>query len=84
MRQDPRIEAAKTIYDFLIKKQVSTFKVRDVLEHKRVFKTVEDTLPGLRVLIDMEIIKEKNIDKTGRPGRPEATVYEVNEKIYRL
>ena len=29
--------------------------------------------------IDIDIISEKNIDKTGRPGRPETTVYEVNE-----
>jgi len=81
MQEDPRIEAAKAILSYIKAQHPTVFKARDILRHKNIFKTVEDILPGLKVLTERGYIREKLKEYAG-VGRPEAMEYEVNPKIY--
>jgi hypothetical protein len=80
MQADPRIEAAKKILDYLKRRNPQRFSGRDVLTNKNCFKTMEDIMPGLKILVERGYIREVEV---GRPvtGRPRATTYEVNPKI---
>lgn len=83
MQEDPRIEAAKRILEYINLHQPNTFKGRDVLRYKSAFKTMENVLPGLKVLIERGYIRVIE-NKAQGIGRPEATSYEVNPKINML
>ena len=80
MREDLRIEAAKKILEYIIQHDPDTFKARDVIHRKNAFKTKEDVMPGIKVLIERGYIRECAKEYRGA-GRPEAESYEVNPKI---
>ncbi len=85
MGEDPWIQSAKTVLDYIKHIKPDKFKRSDILRHKNVFKTVKDVMPGLEVLIERNFIRELKSESVGnrRPerGRPESTMYEVNPKI---
>jgi len=83
MNEDPRIKSAKIILKYITEHPDRTFKGRVMLEKKRIFKTLDDVTPGLKVLIDRGYIKEEVRNYTGT-GRPEAVSYSVNPKIKTL
>lgn len=80
MEEDPRIKAAKLIYDFIRKYHDTTFKVRHVLENKRALKTSEDVMPGIKVLLERGYIAITEKIYPG-VGRPEAIEYLINPKV---
>ncbi len=82
MRQDERVEAAKKILEYVLCHKPHSFKGRDVLRHKSIFKTVDDVQPGLTVLLDRGYIREVASGYSGR-GRPENIAYAVNPLVYR-
>ncbi|NOS35055.1 MAG: hypothetical protein GQ522_00290, partial [Deltaproteobacteria bacterium] len=77
MGEDPSIEAAKRILDYLIAHKPESFKGRDILQHKRPFKTMDEVKPGLKLLVERGYISEVEQDYAG-VGRRESTTYEVN------
>jgi hypothetical protein len=79
MQEDPRIEAAKKVLEYIFQHRPKEFKGRDVLRYKSAFKSMEDVLPGLKILIERQYIRE-DIRKYSGTGRPEAVSYEVNPK----
>lgn len=83
MRQDPRVEAAKKILEFILLHAPQTFKGRDVLQYKSAFKTMEDLEPGLVVLRDRGYIRLESQKYKGK-GRPESSSYQVNPKIFKI
>ena len=80
MREDPRIEAAKRILEYLALDEPDTFKARDVIHRKNAFKTKDDVMPGIKVLIERGYIRECAKEYRGA-GRPEAESYEINPKM---
>jgi hypothetical protein len=81
MGEDPKIEAAKLILEYIVQHRPGTFKGRDVLMNKNAFKSMDDVLPGLNILIERGYIREIALqDKPKHRGRPEAPTYEVNPK----
>jgi hypothetical protein len=83
MRENPEIESAKKILDYLIVHKPDSFKGRDVLRNKNAFKTMGEITPGLKLLVERNHIREKG-KSTSVNGRPEATIYEVNPKVKTL
>jgi hypothetical protein len=79
MEADPAIEAAKKILIYLLRHSPMTFKGRDVLRHTN-FKTMDEVMPGVKVLIERGYIIEVAKGSSGT-GRPEAVSYVVNPKI---
>ena len=83
MRENPEIESAKKILDYLILHKPDSFKGRDVLRNKNAFKSMGEITPGLKLLVERNYIREKG-KSTPVYGRPEATIYEVNPKVQTL
>ncbi len=82
MGEDPKIEAAKLILEYIIQYKPETFKGRDVLRHKNAFKTMEEVQPGLNILTERGYIREGNRKQSGdKGGRPGALEYEVNPRV---
>ena len=81
MGENPEIESAKKILDYLMLNQKSKFKGRDVLRNKSAFKTMGDVTPGIRLLVERNYIREVNSEPLTKNGRPEAMIYEVNPKV---
>ncbi len=82
MGENPQLEAAKLILEYIKEHKPKTLKGRDVLMNKNAFRTMEDVQPGLNILVERGHLREAEAETTrhGR-GRPEATVYLVNPKI---
>lgn len=81
MQEDPRIESAKRILEFISHHRPEIFKGRDVLRYKNALKTMDDVNPGLKILIEMGYIREVKPVMSIGIGRPEAPSFEVNPKI---
>lgn len=79
MQADHRIESAKRTLSYIVRQNPDSFKGRDIIRHSN-FKTMDDVLPGLKVLIERGYIRETETARSGT-GRPEAIIYEVNPKI---
>ena len=79
MREEPQVEAAKKILEYLRHHKPNSFKGRDILRNKNVFKKMDEITSGLRLLVERNYIREKERNTNGY-GRPEATTYEVNSK----
>jgi hypothetical protein len=73
MRENPEIESAKKILEYLIHHKPDSFTGRDVLRHKNAIKTMEEVTPGTRLLIERNYIRKT---KTG--------AFEVNPIIKTL
>lgn len=82
MQEDVRISTAKKILSYLERIKPQRFKGRDVLRHVS-FKnrTMDDVVPGLEMLIERGYIRETWREYSGQ-GRPEASTYDVNPKIF--
>jgi hypothetical protein len=83
MKEDPQIESAKKILEYLIQHRPDKFKGRDILRHKSVFKSMDVVTPGLKLLVERNYIRGLETKTTTGIGRPEATVYEVNPYIHK-
>ncbi len=84
MGEDPKMEAAKLILEYLQQHRPETFKGRDVLQHKNAFRTMEEVQPGLNILVERGYVRKVETQgESPRPGRPEAASYEVNPKFMR-
>jgi hypothetical protein len=83
MKEDPQIESAKKILQYLIQHRPDKFKGRDILRHKSVFKSMDVVTPGLKLLVERNYIRGLETKTTTGIGRPEATVYEVNPYIHK-
>ncbi len=81
MDEDPQIELAKKVLEYLILHKPDSFKGRDVLRHKSVFKKMGDVIPVLELLVERNFIREAKGKLSTGIGRPEATIYEVNPKL---
>ena len=82
MKEDHRIATAKKILAYIKRDKPEKFKGRDILHHAYFqSRTMEDIQPGLAVLRERGFIREVTAQYTGK-GRPEATIYEVNPKIF--
>jgi hypothetical protein len=84
MNEDPQIESAKKVLEYLILHKPDSFKGRDVLRHKNAFKNMKDVTPGLELLVERNYIREVKTKLSIAAGRPEATTYEVNPKVKTL
>ena len=80
MMQDPQIEAAKKILEYLIDKKPTTFKGRDVLRNKSHFNKIDEVNEGLVLLLERGYFREIQ-HKSTKIGRPTASEYEVNPRI---
>lgn len=79
MGEDPKIEKAQVILDYLLLHRPSTFQGRDVIRHKNAFKAMDDVLPGLNILSERGYIRQRVRKPAGeKGGRPEAPIYEIN------
>ncbi len=81
MGEDPKIEAAKLILEYVMQNKPQTFQGRDILRNKNAFKSMEEVLPGLNILIERGYIRQKEELLKAVTGRPKAPAYEVNPKI---
>ena len=72
MKENPEIESAKRILEYLIHHKPDMFTGRDVLRHKNALKTMAEVTPGTKLLIERNYIRET---KTG--------TFEVNPIIKR-
>ena len=79
MKEEPQIESAKKILEYLKHNKPERFKGRDILRNKNAFKKMEEIASGLKLLVERNYIREKERNTNGH-GRPEATTYEVNPK----
>jgi replicative DNA helicase len=82
MGEDPKIEAAKLICEYLRQHKPQAFQGRDILRNKNAFKSMDEILPGLTILIERGYIREMGEPLRGGIGRPKAPTYEVNPRIY--
>lgn len=85
--EDVQIESAKKILEYLKQHEINTLKGREVLRGKSALKTMDSVKIGLNYLILKNYIKEKesfvnSVNGFLTKGRPEATTYDVNPKIY--
>ena len=80
MREEPQIESAKKILEYLKQHKPESFKGRDILRNKNAFKKMEEIASGLKLLVERNYIREKEKNTNGY-GRPEATSYEINPLI---
>ena len=76
MGENPCIELAKRILEFIKRNDVNQFKGRDVLRHTGI-RTMKEVEQGLKVLHERCYIKEYSAEKNGK-GRPEGATYLVN------
>ena len=83
MRENPEIESARKILDYLIVRKPDSFKGREVLRNKNAFNSMGEITPGLKLLVERNYIREK-AKITPVNGRPEASIYEVNPKALTL
>ena len=58
MRENPEIESAKRILEYLILHKPDSFTGRDILRHKNALKTMAEVTPGLKLLIERNYIRE--------------------------
>jgi replicative DNA helicase len=79
MGEEPQIEAAKIILEYLRRHKPDSFKGREILRNKNAFKKMDEITSGLRLLVERNYIREKERNTNGH-GRPEAISYEVNPK----
>ncbi|MGR3219112.1 MAG: DUF3987 domain-containing protein [Candidatus Anammoxibacter sp.] len=77
MCENQQIQASKSIIEYIVNRKPDKFKGRDILRHKNSFKTMEDVMSGLVMLIERNYIRTVPVNSTGI-GRPEAIIYEVN------
>lgn len=77
MRQDKQIEAARKILEFITTRRIEFFQGRDVLSNKNCFNTMDDIIPGIKLLEDRGYIKVQQQLNDG-PGRPRSALYIVN------
>jgi replicative DNA helicase len=83
MLEDPRIAAAKKILFYIEKYKPDSFKGRDILRHAYFAnRTMDEIEPGLKILLERGFLRERPSSYAGK-GRPEATVYEVNPKLFK-
>jgi putative DNA primase/helicase len=76
MNENPEIESAKRILEYLIHHKPDRFTGRDVLRHKHALKKMEEVAPGLKLLIERGYIKAIEDVKAG--------TFEVNPIIKTL
>ena len=82
MKDDPRIKMAKKILAYIKRDKPKIFKSRDLFNHTNC-QSMQEIQPGLNILIERGYIRELEKQTTEkRVGRPEATIYEVNPKIF--
>jgi len=84
MGEDYQIESAKKILEYLLLHKPGSFKGRDVLRHKNIFKNMGEITPGLNLLVERNYIREAKNDSPVSFGRPEAIIYEVNPQVKML
>ena len=60
MSENPEIESAKKILEYLILHKPDMFTGRDVLRHKNALKTMAEVIPGTKLLIERNYIRETN------------------------
>ncbi len=58
MKENPEIESAKRILEYLIHYKPDSFTGRDVLRHKNALKTMAVVTPGTKLLIERNYIRE--------------------------
>jgi len=80
MGEEPQVEAAKKILEYLRHHKPNSFKGRDILRNKNAFKKMEEIASGLKLLVERNYIREKERNTKGY-GRPEAASYEINPLI---
>jgi hypothetical protein len=73
MKENPEIESAKRILEYLILHKPDRFTGRDILRHKNALKTMAEVTPGTKLLIERNYIRESK-----------AGVFEVNPIIKTL
>ncbi len=83
MKEEPQIESAKKILEYLKQHKPDSFKGRDILRNKNAFKKIEQITSALKLLVKRNYIREKERNTNGY-GRPEATTYEVNPNVNTL
>jgi replicative DNA helicase len=79
MGEEPQVEAAKKILEYLKHHKPDSFKGRDILRNKSAFKKMDEIIPGLNLLVERNYIRKMDRSTNGH-GRPEAITYEVNPK----
>ena len=67
MSENPEIESAKRILEYLKLHKPYRFTGRDILRHKNALKTMAEVTPGLKLLIERNYIRET-----------ETAIFEVN------
>ena len=73
MRENPEIESAKKILEYLIHHKPDSFTGRDVIRHKHALNTMAEVTPGLKLLIERNYIRET-----------ESLIFEVNPTLRTL
>ena len=76
MRENPEIESAKRILEYIMHHKPDRFTGRDVLRHKNALKTMAEVTPGIKLLLERNYIKENEEIK--------AATFEVNPIIKTL
>lgn len=85
--EDPQVESASKILEYLKLHKPNTFKGRDVLRGKSGFRNMDTVNLGLNYLVCKNYIKESfvnSVDSFRVKGRPEGVTYCVNPKIYTI
>ena len=78
--QDPDVECAKKILEWITGNDLRVFTQRDChVRFKGSYPKISDLKPGLDILTERQIIREK-INKKEGAGRP-SVAFEVNPKI---
>jgi hypothetical protein len=78
---DRRVEDAKRVWAWVLRERRTEFKawqVQEDLKSEGRFPTVDALTPALGVLVSHNYIRCRPADGRKAPGRPPATVYEVN------
>lgn len=70
MRENPDIESAKRILEYIMLHKPDSFTGRDVLRRKNALKTMAEVTPGLKLLIERNYIRDAG-----------KAIYEVNPII---
>jgi len=80
MGNNPAIESARKILEFISRGGIEKFKGRDIIRNTGL-RTMAEVTPGLKVLIERSYIKEHMPERSGK-GRPEGVAYLVNPHIH--
>lgn len=79
MGNDPAVEEAQSILDWLIRSDTVVFKKRDVQQHLRNY-TAEDIQHALDILETNNWVRRQQPDRGQGKGRPPDALYQVNPK----